>query len=238
MSVGYFTIDIERTGQGCLNDLQVILPVGVIESKDYVRPDKTFAIGWSHSDKTLTNITKSNVCLDLGITCSTDVDEMRAVWAANKFESRCFEEFWSNNLGMLAVLQDPTKVNLVSEEAEMAAALNKALEEAENMYNNLMLVFDNVTFDASWCNILLTKYGYVGLSYTRAGKYRWGYELDSFTYGALGLSPEVEWAVYSTAIELKINVIFSDIKIVHDHNPENDAMSILVKFIRVVNYLS
>jgi hypothetical protein len=161
---------------------------------------------------------------------------MRSVWLARGFEGRCFEEFWSKNLSILKTLQDSSKVNLVSAEYDMAQALNDALLEAETKFANVMIVSDTIMFDTIWCNILLTKYGFKGLSWTRAGKYRCGYELDSYTLGSLGFPPDVEWSEYVAAMKLHIDPIFADIVVNHDHNPENDAMSILVKFIRVVNY--
>lgn len=216
---GYFVIDIERTGHGYKND-------------------KTFGIGWAHSDKHLTNIVKGNVCMHLWFSnkyCE-DIDVMRTLWLSKNFEQRCFEEFWSKHLDIFGMLQDETKVNLVADEYSMAQALNNALLEAESMYDNLMIVCDTIMFDTTWCNLLLMKHGFKGLSWSRSGKYRWGYELDSYTLGSLGFTPEVDWKDYSKAIETNIDVIFPDIQINHDHNPENDAMSILVKFIRVVNY--
>jgi len=118
----------------------------------------------------------------------------------------------------------------------MAKALNNALLEAETKYDTVVIIVDNISFDTTWCNMLLMKHGFNNLSYTRANKYRWGYELDSYTLGSFGFSPEVEWSEYVNAMKLHIDPIFPNIEIIHDHNPENDAMSILVKFIRVVNY--
>lgn len=207
----YVGIDIEMTG---------MFPY---------KGDCVFAIGWGYGPSS-DDIIKGHVCLDLHLDFSADLLQQ---WKERGYEQRCFDTFWSKNLETLKYLQDGSKVKLVQTEKEMVDALQQALLDAEKKYGKVSPVTNTIAFDLSRCSQLLEKYGYHTLQFSRSGRMQRGYEINSFTMGAVGITP---FDSRSKQAE-KTALIPKVIKVVHDHNPENDAHYILLTFFNVVKYI-
>lgn len=247
--IGYIAIDIERTGK-YLAGVFPKHPPTISSQEEEVpkrqrttsaetirRDDKTFAIGWAAGDKMRQNFISGHVCLNLHLGSDYTPSVIRQKWEAADFEMRCFDDFWCKHLDILQKLQDPTQVILVETESEMAFALNQALARVEARYDRIGILSDTLSFDTTWCNMLLLQHGFEPLSSTRNGKgYVSGYEVDSYVMGCLGLTPDTPWTTYSTEFDQTIGKVFPELEGIHDHHPENDAKSILVKYIRALNY--
>jgi len=171
MASGYFAFDIERTGQKLT--------------------DVTFAVGFAMAGATEPrNMTSSSISLKL----RTDDEIKRGVtweeiWRQRGWEMRCYTEFWSKNLCTLEMLQDPSRVNLTDNPEDIPKFINNRLLHAEAEYPNLNIITDTVAFDTVFVSLLLLSSGYRELSASRDGKYRWGYEIDSYALGAMRCTP-------------------------------------------------
>jgi len=224
---GYCASDIERTGKGLV--------------------DVTFAIGWSHSDQSLKNITSGQICYDFGLNLE-EIDKMdheekvktiRKFWKFNGYEMRCFDEFWSKNIDTFISIQHIARSNVIDCESmsNVIHVFNEELKKIEAKYSQLNIITDTTMFDTVWLNHLLLEHGYAPLNYDRSGKkYRWGYETDSYALGALGCTPEDDWKKYDDLLKEKIDSICPEITAEHDHIPKNDAKSILIRFLKTMKY--
>jgi hypothetical protein len=215
---GYFCVDIECTGNTA-NDI-------------------CFAIGWAYGhDDVIAG--KGHSCFQLNPRDTEHArthefptwgdDEIKALWERMGWEVFTYEDFWSKNMSTLKLLQDHEIGKLYLTEHAMVADLDSALTLAESMYpDGLSVTSDTTCFDTvKLCN-LLEKHGFQNLGYTREGKYRGRAthvgSLSRGAYGLSGLSTEKPWE--DDPIYLGYFSCVAE-RIPHDHNPENDAASIL-----------
>lgn len=210
-------LDIERTGQG--------------------PNDVTFAIGVADtvlSKNTTSKINKAAWIIQLR--GHGNEEEWRQFWLDNNYDMDCFNEFWSKNIDVLNNLM----INAhYSDEGELSGKLNNYLENIENInHNRRMLVFDTITFDSVHLDNLLKKSGYKGLSFTRSGKYTSSMELDSYTYGVLGLDMLNDtWQQFKKLKSRLLDKRLPSLGITsNNHFPDDDAENILVSFLRAVDY--
>jgi len=223
---GYFAIDIERTGN-CSNDL-------------------TFAIGYAYSKRDISSdedIISGQLIGDLfldveklkELSNEDKISKLRESWANSGFEMRCFDEFWSKNIDVLISLQDHTQDMSRSYEY-LGLELNKVMMKAEMMFSSLTIITDTVAFDTVHVDNILTTSDSKPLNNSRSGQYQSGIEVDSLAMGALGLPDDVSWSVYQDEYNKKIKDIIP-VYSVHDHQPKNDAKSILLKFLKTQKYI-
>lgn len=132
-----------------------------------------------------------------------------------KFETRCYDEFWKNNLDTLA------KICSVAEDPKTGWAKVVAyMEMIEKKYpsHKIIIVSDNPDYDAGSVNYELKKHcGRYPLRYNSAGKYR---SVEDPGEQMAGLGTTIEAQIKQTADRL----------CVHDHWPENDAHNILLQW--------
>lgn len=206
------------------------------EATGALRNDIPFAVGVAFAPINAENyddIQRYHVCLNLHKPEDMSWEEF---WVKQGWERRCWNQFWVNNVDMLNMLQDPNRVHLVETEQEFAAHFNNFLTEFELSCKQSFIVTDTTMFDTCLAYKLLTEAGFRNLNYTREGKYRWGYELDSFLTGIAWLSPCCNWKDF---VEFK-NKYVKPLKIAdvpHDHHPENDAASILIEYLAGIKLL-
>lgn len=213
--LGFISIDIERTG------------------KDLKNGD-TFAFGIADASVDAVGafqVYSNHVCLNLN---KPSDQEWSQKWLEKNYEQRCFDEFWSKNLHILDKLQDPDQVQLVSTEKEFATRINVLLEEAESRYQDTWIVIDCPLFDPVFVSELLMKYGFMPINYTRAGRYRSSWEIDSYCAGKAGCAPE-DWRSTEAFKKSALQPLYIE-KVEHDHHPENDAKSILVTALAARKY--
>lgn len=202
-----------------------------------VGTDPLFAVGIATApvDATSMDQVKSfSVALDLKK--PTD-HSWSSFWAVNDFESRCWVEFWSKNQAILDLLQDPTKVSMVGKRAEVAAWIDETLKKCEEMYERTVIVTDTTLFDTVCVGSELVRFDYIPLNFNRDGSYRGagGIEVDSFISGLFGVDDASDWRTLVDFTQKYIDpLLLGQVK--HDHHPENDAKSILLKYLAAVAY--
>lgn len=220
---GYFAIDIERTGNG--------------------KNDRTFAIGYAYSKSDVESdddIVCGQLITDIidinplkGLNQEDQISKMREIWLEKGYEMRCFDEFWSKHIDILFQLFDQIEFCAID---IMGSELNSIMKRAEQQFSSLTIITDTVAFDTVHVDNILTSSGCNPLNNSRSGQYQSGIEVDSLAMGALGLPCDAPWSEYQDAYDKKIKdiiPIYAD----HDHQPKNDAKSILLKFLKTQKYL-
>lgn len=198
---GYLALDIETTGRNH-------------------HKDKCFAFGYAHGTPTKL-MGSGKYVLDLQKGDRT----WKEVWTDNMFESRCYDEFWSDHTDILDSLQQSSPMS----EKDMVAALNEVLYTMEKTYSTFTILFDTVCFDSVWLELLLTKYDYPGMLYFRNGKYHFNssYDIDSYIKGLSGTL--IHYG--RDDIRKRKNMFLGDyVPMEGAHDPENDAIDIYNKF--------
>lgn len=215
-----------------------------IERTGIRKGDRTSAVGWAigrislRDDNVVTFelLSKDSVCLDLGFDL-TDYQSILAGYRKGGYEERCLNEFWNNpkdnKLDTLRNLQDPTLVTLVATDAELADTIQDALVSAEKTYGSVAFLCNTFSFDAYYISKLLEDHGYAPLQYTREFRMKRGHELNSWLSGAVDSSPLDSRADQATATS-KVQAVT---EVVHDHDPKNDAHSILLRFANVLGFI-
>ena len=216
--VGFIVVDIETTGRRMMD---------CDEGKDVC-----FAIGFGHGTS-IDDVETEKVCLDMG---KQTGESWKEFWKKNKFENRCYEQFWSKNESVLDDLQNREKLgpNLVKTEAEMMARLQSFLVRMEKLYSQTVLITDTTAFDTVWLSYLLEKHGYAHMGYKRDGSYSKGLEMQSYrmaTYGISSFSRKDKSKPWEMDAEYQKKVSI----ISHDHDPSNDARQILTAFLYCVD---
>lgn len=221
---GYFAIDIERTGNG--------------------KNDCTFAVGYAYSKVDVESdveITCGQLILDVmdvtsfdGLNQNEKISKMREIWSMKEFEMRCFDEFWSKHIDILIQLFGDPDRRIFHQ--TFGLALDSVMRKAEGQFSSLTIITDTVAFDTVHVDNILTSSECNPLNNSRSGQYQSGIEVDSLAMGALGLPCDASWSEYQDAYDKKIKdiiPIYAD----HDHQPKNDAKSILLKFLKTQKYL-
>lgn len=214
--LGVITIDIEKTGKWFVDD------------------DPVFAIGIATAsiDETRIEGVKS-FSAALNLRKPQDLSWAQ-FWKDQEYEEDCWNFFWSNHSNILDKLQDPNHIQLVSTRRQLVAWFNAILKMCEEMYEDTIILTDTTTFDTVVLGFELLKFGFQPLNHTREGKYRTGggVEVDSFISGIFGL---LDWRAMKAKTDEHLTPIFGNV-VEHDHHPENDAKSILVKYLSAVIY--
>jgi hypothetical protein len=161
------------------------------------------------------------------------------LWATNKYEERCYLQFWSKNLALLDELQERANPGYKTQ-ADVAKALQALLADIEGRYaavGGVHYVFDTINFDPMWINWLLTANHNPSLIYHRDGEYgAKTYHVSSYIAGLLGIDvarvkderEAARLAGFWAALEKRLPY---HIDTKHDHKPENDATVIAAKFL-------
>lgn len=216
---GVIAIDIEKVG------------------KRSVAEDPIFAIGFATCAITETdfnNVTTFSVARNLQKHKEISWQDF---WIREKYEWRCWDEFWSKNEATIEKLQSSKTINLVTGRREFVEQINAILKACEEMYSSAVILTDTTAFDTVFTSSELVKFGYEPLNFTRDGMYRWAgcIELDSFISGVFGVTDGDEWKVLEAKVKEHIEPLFAGL-VEHDHHPENDAKFILLKFLAARQY--
>lgn len=149
-----------------------------------------------------------------------------------RFESRCYREFWSKNLDILAQLQYKGPKSREEREAEMIIEFmqfrNKWEQHCEQHGKKLELVTDNNVYDGGFINLLIYKHlpSQLPIPYSTTGKYSPFFETHSQQRGLLlALDPNFksDWGL-SARLEQLFALPSPSEK--HDHLPHHDACTI------------
>lgn len=214
-----------------------------IEQTGVLYGDVLVGVGWaigtftvnSDNQVVVSEVTKGSVCLNHGLDL-TDYPTILKEWVHRGYEERCLREFWQDKLDTLRALQDPKLVNLVNSEEDLANALNKALSDAEAMYGRVTILVNTIAFDTVLTSVMLMKYGFPGLQYSRKGAMQRGVELNSYSSGSLLLLPTDSRSDQGLSLKKKIAPVPKSV-VVHDHDPKNDAHSILLTYFNTLKYV-
>ena len=146
------------------------------------------------------------------------------------YEPRCFKEFWSKHLDVLEALQQhPT----AKKQEQLAKQLSDFLKDQEED-GPFSLLFDTVLFDSVWLDTLLRRNGFAGLAMNRDFTgWRSAFELDSYRFGATG-TPLGNWIELSTRCDANPRIALQGADLM-PHNPQDDALGIVVDLARVMN---
>jgi hypothetical protein len=214
--LGVIVFDIEKTGKWLVED------------------DPVFAIGIataSIEETKIDGVKSFSAALDLRKPQDLSWAQF---WDNQGYEEDCWNFFWSNHPNILDKLQDPNQIHLVSTRRQLVSWVNAVLKTCEEMYQDTIIVTDTITFDTVFLGSELLKFGFQPLNHTREGKYRTGggVEVDSFISGIFG---QLSWSELKEKTDEHLTPIFGNV-VEHDHHPENDAKSILLKYLSAVIY--
>lgn len=176
----------------------------------------------------------------LSETYSDEASIWRAVWADRGWEMRCFDEFWVKNLPMLNQLNDSAEY---LDQASLATAFNDALTTIErkhrvkhganNRSSGVGYVVNTIHFDPVFLNSMLGDARQQMMRYWRDGQYgidTW--ELRTYIRGLLRVPPhKLSYKLHEKPARDKI-IALADKFVEHDHHPANDALHILLCFVK------
>lgn len=142
------------------------------------------------------------------------------------FEKQCWDEFWSNPAKMPPALMEELKTNAVPQAEgfkQFAALLDKLEQDYPKSKYKIKFISNNPSYDVAAVDVMLELYCKRNpMRYNSDGKYRG----LSDSYDMLSILPanlkkkfrdEAAAQAQSTAV--------------HDHNPQNDAETILVDYL-------
>ncbi len=214
----YISIDIETTGAD-------------------MRRDQLFAIAIAYADSSAKNksqIRSWKAILNLGKPKDCSWEDF---WKVQGFEQRCYDEFWSKNEDMLNSLQRQATIH--TDMRDLIAAFNEKLKEIEEEFDETVIVIDCICFDPVWVSAQLMLNGFKALNYSRAGKYRSSYDVDSMIESALHVDSTYDWKMISELKQKFIDGLLPELgQHANTHDPEEDATNILVNFFRIREYNS
>lgn len=215
--IGVIAIDIEKTGRRNEDD------------------DPIFAIGIATAPIDATSfdqVKAGSVALDLKKPKDMDWADY---WKKSNFEERCWNEFWSKHVEILDSLQDKYNIHMVAGRKEFAEWIAFSLKLFEEMYEKTIIVTDTTLFDTVCVGSELKLFKLTPLNYDNLGNYRSGVEVDSFISGLFGIDDRSDWETRSGYFDAYIKPLLLK-EVDHDHHPENDATSILLKYLAAVQY--
>jgi len=197
------TFDIETTG-----------------SNQFTNP--CFAVGYCvgkiETDKPASIVKTGKWTLDLGKPSDKSWKEF---WTEQGWEARRYDNFWSENTGVLDHLMQSGE-HLPNERA-LAQAISQLLGELERDYVDFAVGFDTAAFDSVWIATILQRHDLATITQNRDGtESRPVYELDSRTrlLSDCNKKPTIE----------KIKGL--------DHDPGADAYNIFADFANSHDHLS
>lgn len=170
----------------------------------------------------------------------SDGETYEDVWVKCGFEKRCYQDFWSKNLELLEKIQRDYDNIVSDDDASLASRVNSILQKIEEASSeSLTIVSDTMAYDTVFVSGLLITHGYKPLYYSRGGRYRWIYHTSSYFLGIWGGNiagmDRDDWRDYDDWLKNVVGVM-DGCPTDHDHNPENDAITIAWGFIKVCNY--
>lgn len=172
------------------------------------------------------------VCFDLG---KPEDMPWPDFWKFKGYELRCMTEHWSKNPHVLDWLQNDGEVTMVNDSHEFAKIFNGFLEEAERGFDKTIVVTNAPTYHTCAATAILKEEGFPLLTHTRAGKYRWSYDLDSYIMGLANMAPDTDWKVFD-AFKTAHIVPHKLAKTAHSSYPDDTAMHVLVEYLAAVKY--
>lgn len=195
------------------------------------RKDPLFAIGIVVASAEDNKILKTYRCI-LNLKKPSDVS-WEEYWKLNDWEMRCWLTCWIKLENVLDALQ--SKFAMVETENELANEFNRVLTEIEDEYFIMAFVFDTVTFDSVHLSSLLMEYDHLPINYRRDGSYLCAFEVDSIK---TGICQSMKWEYYDQFEKYVLSHYLPDIgDIKHDHDPANDAATIMADFLGCLNYM-
>ncbi len=216
----YIAVDIEFTGKGV--------------------NDKVFAIGfaWGNFEdgngELIGEVRRELICLDLGKPEDVTWEDY---WHQQNWELGCYYEFWRDNLDILNSLQTSPQSELreyttvclsdcnityTTSEKTFVEEINSILANIECTFDETIIVSDTLLVDTYKVSELLNKYGFKALWETRKGVYRKGIMVTNYLQGMFK-GPEAKKKVSAFRKSSKYKLFDT----VYDHNPANDAKTIL-----------
>lgn len=127
-----------------------------------------------------------------------------------KFEPRCFDEFWSKHKDLLKKLTCDAK-----SASEQMAAFRKLIDKYPNAY----IVCDNPGFDFGIINYYLDVHQLPTLNYDSNGHYRNTHDSDSYARGKMIYQIDRQWFDNAVAIDKRQ----PSLDALQKHMPEDDA---------------
>lgn len=195
------------------------------------RKDPLFAIGIVVASAEDNKILKTYRCI-LNLKKPSDVS-WEEYWKLNDWELRCWLTCWIKLENVLDDLQ--SKFAMVETEHELANEFNRVLTEIEDEYFVMAFVFNTVTFDSVHLSSLLMEYDHLPLNYRRDGSHLCAFEVDSIK---TGICQSMKWEYYDQFEKYVLSHYLPDIgDIKHDHDPANDAATIMADFLGCLNYM-
>lgn len=201
-SIGHISFDIEATGQNIFDDVM-------------------FSIGFATSDGT-----SGKISLDLGKPEHVPWNEW---WIRNKWEMRCYYEFWSKHEDMLDKLQNPEFVQIVSTKQAMMDWVVERMLGFEAKHTTVVPWFDTTCFDSVWISYYMMDMGYNSMMYRRDGKgMMWAREISSYFMGSMRFTPSTPYSEVSKwKRSMEKNDLFGNWSTDNAHCPESDAQGIM-----------
>lgn len=148
-----------------------------------------------------------------------------------KFETRCWDEFWSYHEDKLEELKYTGKLTFEERQREMIELFQEFRAKWEGLASQndwqLEIVADNNVYDGGFINLLLFEHtNDMPLPYNTSGKYRQFWETHSEQRGLLmAIDPEFKGkSGFSNRLKDIYDVPEPERE--HDHNPANDAYTI------------
>jgi hypothetical protein len=139
------------------------------------------------------------------------------------FETRCMDEFWNKNPGLLDELSKDQMSPV-----EFAALFRNTLDAFDGKFAQVYLVSDNPTFDAGFINYYLDHALLDSMQYKADGRtYRSVHDSDSYARGYMKYGFDRPWVS-----DKDLGVPLPDIPA---HYPENDAERIYRAHVGLVN---
>ncbi len=224
--IGLVAFDVEATGSS--TPLDCVFAIGI----SHIAIDSTVVDSNNPDRVKILNerLRKSRLVLDL----KKPVDmQWRDFWNSSGYDMTTFDEFWSKHLNVLDQLQ--SNEDRCKSEEGFAALLDSTLRDIESLYSSFTLLSDTLTFDIPALSSLLTKYGHLPLCKTRSGGYQGGMEVDSYTSGVLHIPIVASHEICDPRLTTIRSYRSFDIP--HDHDPQNDAVTILDGFLAVNTYV-
>jgi hypothetical protein len=141
--------------------------------------------------------------------------DLKRINLMQKYEKRCFDEFWSKNLDL--------KSELTCNAKDAREQMN-AFRQLIDKYPNAYIVCDNPGFDFGMINYYLDFYGLATLNYDSKGGYQNTHDSDSYARGKLGYGLDKPWMSNDSVItRCRHDFPHTIVAQLTKHMPEDDA---------------
>ena len=156
-------------------------------------------------------------------------------WKLHGWEQSCWDQFWHKHAPVLDALMTTPPADMYATEADMAASLNRYLEETESKYRmpRLTRVYDTVGFDVSNLDAMLERHGHRAVFLWRPPQ-DWPCNtsyLGDVRDHALGVNPLTGATDDQKQMRKLEDARALPADVVHTHDPAQDALSIVYKWV-------